>query len=405
MSDQRSTLPRLVIIDSRSPSEPPLRPILDRARVHHDVSLATSLEAAAETIAATSPVAVLMHAGFDVAPGAPGAGPLFATLAVRRDPDLPFMLFTGAPFAVAHEAARLGLRLPVVSDLRLADSFEPILDALLTHGAATAALRRATRDAPDEPDAALPEGFLIEQWLGQVERALLLACLREHQHDNLTKAAAAVSMPLSTFWAHVQQHVIEVPNRDGPFFDMADTLLWCSSSPAPSWVCDACDASRVIPKSVAPGTLHSATMTSTMMLAAVVDPIDVGSAVDAWLVRGSVRPFAVVGSAPTPVRFLLEDLDLGRRTPGTTEIARNLLVAGRATVPLYDDVSPDIRRAFTPNGRPAWPMDLPGLLRRLDARILLFAAQTIRSIAAAARAVGLAESTYRARLAKARRSA
>lgn len=401
MSDARSGLPPLVIIDSRSPAEPPLRTILGRATARHEVRLAASLESAVAAISAEPAVAVLMHASFGHAPGALPVGPFLAEIARGRDADRPFLLYAGTPRAHGRKAVQLGSRLPFVSDDRLTSLFDPILADLLAHSSGNAALRRALTEAPDEPMPPLPDGFLIERWLGQVERAILIASLREHKGG--PDAAVAVGMTLTTFFRRVRQHGLKLPNRDDWFRDTADTLPWCSPSPVPAWVGDACAGARVKPKPVPPGGLHVRSLQSTVMLAGIVQPTCAGGVVDAWLLSRSTRPHVIVGSAPAPVRFLMGLLHATGRILPSPAIVGDLARAGRAAVGLYADEDLDALHGLGPDGSAAWPLDLPGLLRELDGQILRFADETHPTAAAAARAVGLSLSTYRSRLRRAER--
>ncbi|MBI2898114.1 MAG: hypothetical protein HYY06_31465 [Deltaproteobacteria bacterium] len=144
-------------------------------------------------------------------------------------------------------------------------------------------------------------------------------------------------------------------------------------------------------------------MSSSAMLAAVVEPSDIGSAMDAWVLGRSIRPFVVVGVAPAHVRLLLVELGVGNRAAGSIVVARDLIAAGRASVRLYRDEDPCLRPRFGPDGHTAWPIDLRRFLVKLDGRVLRLAVEMTGSIAGAARLVGLPERTCHARLRRADR--
>lgn len=393
---------RLVIADSRKPDEPPLQGIIERAvAAGYDVRLIATLKEAIATISTVSPVAVLAHANLDPAPGAPPAGPLLASVSGRDRSHPPFLLYSGNPRGQGRMAAELGVRAPVVLDRRLVKDFDRVLHALLEHSSSTSAVRRAVESTSTPASDAVAERFRIDRWLGEAERAILLVAIREH--PSATEAAAAVCMPAPTFVAHLERYGLKIPDTADLIWETAPMLLWVSSSAAPEWACDACKAMSCVPKRVAPGMLHPASLLSTAVLGAMVEPTEVASAIDAWVLHRSVRPFVIVGSAPTPVKFLLDELRIHQAAPGSAEIACDLRRAGRAAQCLYEDESLRDRHELLPGGSPAWPLDLPELLRKLDGRMLRLADETFPSAAAAARAVGLPDATYRRRLRRAER--
>jgi hypothetical protein len=392
-----------VIIDSRDPVEPPLRDILDAVWSHHEVVIAPSGPEALETIARAQPRALLVHAGLDPRPDKPAAGPLVASLALRRDPALSALLYTGS-LTARHErtCAQLGVQAPLVFDQRLALHVDEILGDLFEHAAAVAELSRSTELLAGAGEGGIDPDFRVERFLSQVEHGLLLAALREHA--TRTHAAGATEMSVETFGQRLQQHGLELRRPPRPRSHGDPTVLWCSSSAVPPSVADTCESLGASVRAVTPGSLDPAALSSVRCAGAVVDVLDPAAALDAWLLLRSVRPHVLTGSPPAPVRVLLAELGVTMRVSRLDGAIAPLVRAGCSAARLYADEQSTLRLAYAPGGLAVWPMDVAGLLGRVDAQILLLAQRTTRTLAEAARAVGLPETTFRSRLKRAGRN-
>ena len=395
---------RLVIADSRSPGESHLRELLERASTAHEVELVGSSDAALALIANKQPDAILTHAALEAQPDLPPASVVLASLAIRHrhHHDIPVLLYTSEP-GLGYEGilAQLAVPAPLLLERRLVACFEDIIAELMAHAEAAALLRTLPSVCSGEPCDCIPRPFRVDRFLQDVESAVLSAAAREH--PDRTEAAAALRMPVETFDRRRRELAIDDGGPCRPDFQAQQGLLWCSRNAAPPAIAEACGAEDVELWRIAPGSLHPNTLTSPAPIAAVVEVSDAAGAVDAWVLQRSVRPFLLAGVPPAPVRYLLEELHVQPSWLPGGELPPALFRAGRAAAKLYSDEDPSLRLQFGRGGAPAWPTDVADLLRRLDSRILKLASATICPVAEAARAVGLAESTYRARLHRALR--
>jgi hypothetical protein len=388
----------MVIVDARAPTDEPLRAIVACAAVHHDVQLVACAERALDAVSAAPPAAVLLEAQLDHRSGSPALGPLIASICHGRLPGVPLLLYVGDTRA-AHERelAQMGLRLPVVLEQRLAESFDSIVAELVEYTGGIELLCRGREGETRSSSDRLPDSFRIERYLVEVEAALMRASLNEHA--DRTRAAAAVCMPFGTFVDRLAQHAIELPRDPRPRSVSGPRILWCSDVAAPPCVSAACDEEGLAIRAVRPGTLHPDSVLSLATIAGVVTPVDPATAVDAWLLHRSVRPILMAGTVPTPVDFLHEELGVHRcGTSSDLRVPAALLRMGRCAANLYRDEQLGRRLPYGPDGVPAWPRDLPELLRRLDGLLLRFARRTSVSQGEAASAVGLSERTFRRRL-------
>ncbi|MBI5162187.1 MAG: hypothetical protein HY996_12365 [Micrococcales bacterium] len=398
----RSDRPRLVVADSRDASDPHLRELLERAGAAYEIERVTTCSRALEAIA-REPRAVLAQVDLDDRPDMPAVGPLLAGIVSRENGHVPLLLYASA-LGGGHERclAQLGVRAPVVYERRLVAFFDEILPDLVSHHEAMGVLRAMPRPPEDAADDDLPQGFRIDRFLAEVDMAVLNASAREHADRTL--AAAAVRVPVETFDVRRRQQALDRPGARRPASDAAPSLLWCSRNPPPEAIRDRCQRSDIGVRTVQPGSLHPQTMMSVAVIAAVVEPADPASAIDAWLLQRSVRPFLIAGAIPTPVKFLLGELNVFGPRVALRELPPQLLSAGLSAARLYCDEDLTLRLPFGRAGVPAWPTDAEELRRRLDARILRLAAATQQPSAKAAAALGLPDSTYRARLARAKRT-
>lgn len=393
---------RLVIADSRCERESPLREVRERASQAHEVDVVGSSEHALALVARMQPCAILVQAALEARTDLPPTSLALASLVLRHHDDVPILLYTSEP-GLGYEAmlAQLAVPAPVVLERRLLECFEDIVTDLLAHAGATALLRALPSAHGGEPCDSIPPRFRIDRFLREVGSALLGAAAREH--PDRTEAAAAVRMPLETFDRRRREFAIVHAGACRADWDVPQGLLWCSREASPPAITEACEREDVGLWKIDPGSLHPDALSSPEVIAAVVDVSEVAGAVDAWLLQRSVRPFLLAGSPPAPVSYLLEELRVQAPWLPEAELPAALVQAGRAAAKLYSDENVSLRLPFGRAGARAWPTDVADLLHRLDSQILTLASATFHPVAAAARAVGLSDSTYRARLDRAKR--
>ena len=130
MSKKRERRRSLVLVDSRSRDEEPLRSLLELAAVEHLVHVVANSERALEVVGSVRPSGVLVHAGLEPRVDAPAVGPLLAASFRRFTPGVPVVLYTGN-LSTGHERtlAQFGIPTPVVHDRRLLDSFHQVENA------------------------------------------------------------------------------------------------------------------------------------------------------------------------------------------------------------------------------------------------------------------------------------
>lgn len=387
----------LVVVDSRPPGAEPLASILIAARKRYAVEILGSVDRVLVTIARIDPAAILVHADIGRQTGLPPAGPLIAALCRREHSATPVLLYRALVSSACHEAllAQLGFPAPVVIDRRLAGSLEETVADLVERTRLEALQRAPAVWAGD----VLPERFRVDRHLEALERALLGAALEEH--PDRAAAAAAVCMPIDAFEARLDRYDLQVPRERRPESIRGASILCCARGAPPPSVTELCDALDVGLRAVVPGLLHPGTVACTGTVAAVVDPADAATVADLWLLDRSIHPVIVLGSPPAPVRLALEALDVRPCwvTPGV-EDARCLLRLGECVSRLHRDERLRARLAFRRDGQPAWPLDVPSVLARVDGRTLRFAYRLCGAHAKAAEAVGLSERTFRRRLKK-----
>ncbi|MBI5159911.1 MAG: hypothetical protein HY996_00580 [Micrococcales bacterium] len=384
---------RLVIVDARPPTAAPLRGLVERAAVDHEILVVSTADRALEAISVRPPAAVLVHAEIGSAPSSAATGPVIAATCHRLHPDFPLLVYTENP-ANGHEAelARLGLAVPVVLDSRLIESFGAVLRDLVRCAAGQRRLFRLSRPtsaAAREPS--LPETFRIERFLCEARDSLLRVAAREH--PDRTRAAAGACLSLRAFLDHLSNDGELFPRGGRPRSIRGQSVLWCSGAQPPPWLAAAAETSEVEVRTVPPGSLRPATALHPATVAVVLEPTDAASAADAWLADRCRRPLLITGVPSAPVGVLLDELFPAERVLFLPEAAAELFEVGRCAAHLYRDERAELRLPYRPDGKPAWPLDVRRLLRRTDARILLLARQAASTLADAAELVGLPERT------------
>lgn len=398
MSGRGGPLHRLVVVDSRSPDDDPVRGLLAAAAAEHEVHLVSRSDLALEVVGSSQPSAVLVHAGVEPRVATPAAGPLLAAAFRRFHPSVPILLYTGNPRA-GHERllAQGGVPWPVVVDRRLLESFTAIVGGLVEYAGSTEVIRRTGSAVDGVPEVPLPSGLRVQAFIGRMAGAVLRAALCEHA--SRTQAAAAVGLSAESFDRELGVHGLQVPRSRRPDSSRGPSLLWCSSTQPPPVVVQRCEAFGQGVREVAPGTLHPVTIASIATTAALLDPADAPSAVDAWLLQRAERPVLLSRPPPIAVQYVLAALCVGGlRVAGPDQPPQALLQAGRHSALLYRDEQVLLRMSHGQDGRLAWPLDLRDLEDRVRGLIVGHARRTTRTIEEAAAAVGLSVGTFRRRL-------